>query len=383
VCPRSPGVSPVSGYVPGFRVCPRFPGVSPVSTRWRYDWDRSTENWIISAYFIGYYMMQFPAGWLSKRLGEKRVVLVGAASLACLQGFAIVAADLGPNVFLVTMLVTGFANGCIFTSTMAVVAKWSPPQENNCLSTLAVSGSGLGMAFVFGLSAITNSVEFIGGWPLNFITFGTNPLASDSDLRTCVGNSIGTVRSRLDYNLYDYFIEDVDMLCGLPWAGSLLVGGFVSYLADAACRKGVSVDVLRKTAEFMAKPACATLLLLMSFVPDGEDALVILLYTTSVLLLLGFEGSGYIANIAELSPEYTGIIWSVSQTVGMTSSFIVPVVLGAITPNNTRGEWRTCFLLIFGVDFVTFLVYLVFASNTPQHWSTEEERPLVLAKSGE
>ncbi|KAK7463938.1 hypothetical protein BaRGS_00038075, partial [Batillaria attramentaria] len=31
VCPRSPGVSPVSVCVPGFRVCPRFPCVSPVS----------------------------------------------------------------------------------------------------------------------------------------------------------------------------------------------------------------------------------------------------------------------------------------------------------------------------------------------------------------
>ncbi|KAK7441052.1 hypothetical protein BaRGS_00040590, partial [Batillaria attramentaria] len=33
VCPRSPGVSPVSGYVPGFRVCPRFPCVPGFQSR--------------------------------------------------------------------------------------------------------------------------------------------------------------------------------------------------------------------------------------------------------------------------------------------------------------------------------------------------------------
>ena len=83
--------------------------------QWYYGWDTRTQGWILSAFFIGYYVVQIPAGLLIQRFGAKRVTVGGALCLSMLQGVAVAAPRFGTPYFIVTMVLAGVANvsGCL------------------------------------------------------------------------------------------------------------------------------------------------------------------------------------------------------------------------------------------------------------------------------
>ncbi|KAK7098146.1 hypothetical protein V1264_002506 [Littorina saxatilis] len=141
-------------------------------TQWHYPWDTKTQTWILAVFFSGYYVIQIPAGLMTHRVGGKRVAVWGAVSLAVLQGVSIYVPRFGPSPFLVTMALAGVANGCMYVPLLDVLARWVPPQESSTLVNLAVSGVGIGIAFVYGLSAFTSELQLFGGWPFNFMALG-------------------------------------------------------------------------------------------------------------------------------------------------------------------------------------------------------------------
>ena len=43
------------------------------------EWDKTTQGWILSAFFYGYLVTQVPSGILAGRFGGKRVMLAGVS----------------------------------------------------------------------------------------------------------------------------------------------------------------------------------------------------------------------------------------------------------------------------------------------------------------
>ncbi|KAK7487848.1 hypothetical protein BaRGS_00020895 [Batillaria attramentaria] len=378
--------------------------------QWKYNWDKKTQGWILSSYFIGYYAMQFLIGWLTNRFGGKRVSMVGVVTLACLQGVIVVAAADDPTFFIIVMAVAGFVNGAIVTSIVAFTVKWIPPQENSRLATLSFSGLLLLVAATLICVFVTDSPDtntrvspqerkyiqdsfsahgyitvshtaevpwrkIITSLPLLAVAaaqFGTDWLLY------CI---ITTIPSYFKYVRHmDTF--QVGMLSGLPFLCQPFVGMLASVLVDRVRKKGtITTTAARKFCLAFAQPIPGLLLLLMSFVPEGNEAGVIVLYTAGVLMLMGLTGCSWVANCVEMCPEYNSIIFSFSQVVAMSSSFIAPLVLSALTPNNTTEEWRVCFGVIFAVALTSFAIFTAFGSSAPQNWHSSEIEILVTKPS--
>ncbi|KAL7642796.1 UNVERIFIED_CONTAM: hypothetical protein RMT77_006084 [Armadillidium vulgare] len=52
---------------------------------------------------------------------------------------------------------------------------------------------------------------------------------------------------------------------------------------------------------------------------------------------------------------------------------LVPVVIGALTPEETISEWKTVFWFLFSIYIGTALFYAIFASTDLQPWDSEND----------
>ncbi|KAK7487878.1 hypothetical protein BaRGS_00020925 [Batillaria attramentaria] len=375
--------------------------------QWRFSWDKKTQGWILSSFFIGYYAMQFLVGWLANRFGGKRVCMVGAVTLACLQGVIVVAAADDPTFFIIVIAVAGFVNGSIMASIMGIAAKWIPPQENSRLSSLTFSGCLLLVTAILICVFVTDSPDTntrVSPQERKYIqdSFSSHGYVTVSMtakvpwlkiITSLPVLAVASAQFGSDWLMYciitvipSYFkyvrhmdTFKVDVLTGVPLAGMPLVGILASVVVDRLRKKDtIATTTVRKFCLVFAQPIPGLLLLLMSFLPDDNEAGVIVLYTVAVLMLTGLSGCSWVANIVEMCPEYTSIIGSFAQIVAMTSSFIAPLVLTALTPNNTAEEWRVCFGVIFAVVVTSFAIFTAFGSSAPQNWHSSEIEILVI-----
>ncbi|KAK7499876.1 hypothetical protein BaRGS_00008967 [Batillaria attramentaria] len=385
---------------------------TPKGVEWKYDWDKMTQGMVVSSFFAGSYVMQFAVGWLANRFGGKRVVCFGTVSLALCQLVAIAAATQGPVHLSVTMTTAGLAHALIMAAVVAVLGRWVPRHESSQLSSIAQSGSGPGTALVYGVSAVTSRVQFIGGWPFNFITLDspeTNTRISAEE-RTYIRSSLqsrGHKHSSIPWRkiltsppffavacaqlgsdwmffslitvIPGYFkrvrhmeTHQVDLLCGLPWLAVPFVAYAISKAVDTLRKRGVPTTLLRKTSDALAKPAASGLLVVMSFLPTGYTVWVVVLYTTSVLLLAGFAQSSHNTSVVEMSPEFAGVVYGLSQVFAMTGAFTAPLLFEYLTPHDSPEEWRLCYGILFGIALVTFAVFALLGSSERQHWAPDD-----------
>ncbi|KAK7487861.1 hypothetical protein BaRGS_00020908, partial [Batillaria attramentaria] len=410
---------------------------SGLGATWLYHWARAKESAILAFFFGGYYIMQIPAGLLTMRYGGKRVALVGALVLACLQGLAIGAAPLGYPYFVTVITAAGVATSCLYSPIMAILADWIPPQESSRLTSLAASGVGVGVAAVFALSAGTSHTDFIGGWPVNFMGLGgilllfcgvwavfiddcptVSERISPEELEyiewsfaskgiqhrtrdqprrapscrlslkimmSAPVNAIAVSQFGSDwvqyflitvFPLYLKFVRHMDVatadyLCGLPWLAVPPSSYGASKLVDYIRAKQIlSTTRLRKIADFFAKVVPGALLVGIVLLPDDHpttNALLIVCYV-GALVTIGVEGSSWLPNILDLSANYASFISAFSQVLSLIGSFVLPLVVGAMTPHNTSAEWTQVMYLTAGILTVTWLIYVFIASSEPQHW---------------
>nr|KAG5708668.1 hypothetical protein BaRGS_034885 [Batillaria attramentaria] len=71
----------------------------------------------------------------------------------------------------------------------------------------------------------------------------------------------------------------------------------------------------------------------MSFLPAGHTVWVVVLYITAVLLVSSFVQCSHNANVVEMSPEFAGVVYGLSQVFAMTGSFIAPLLFESLTPH--------------------------------------------------
>lgn len=67
--------------------------------------------------------------------------------------------------------------------------------------------------------------------------------------------------------------------------------------------------------------------------------LIIALITIGVSLTEATLMGGFSYALIDIAPEFVGILQGINNTIGLTTGFIVPVVVSALTPNVTRSTF--------------------------------------------
>ena len=73
------------------------------------------------------------------------------------------------------------------------------------------------------------------------------------------------------------------------------------------------------------------LLVAMVYLPEGSETLLTFLYLLTILLI-SLEGSTWLANVVDVSHQYAGVVSSVAQTLSLPGTFVLPLLVAAITP---------------------------------------------------
>ncbi|WP_428912220.1 MFS transporter [Niallia sp. Krafla_26] len=115
----------------------------------------SQSGLLMSMFFIGYTVMQFPSGWLSDKIGPKKVLLLSIGTILIATIFFGFVASLG--LLMVIRLLSGLGHAGVPTSSTKVVANNIHPKQKMFIQSLILSTSGIGgiLAFTLGSSLIS------------------------------------------------------------------------------------------------------------------------------------------------------------------------------------------------------------------------------------
>jgi len=123
---------------------------------------------LMSGFFMGYLAIQLPIGFVSDKVGVKRIFtisLVLTGILCILTGFAGSFSEV-----LIYRFSKGLAAGCIFAPGSALILRWFPPKDR------AISISFFQISVSFGtfiaLSSSAAISSFFGGWSWSFWILG-------------------------------------------------------------------------------------------------------------------------------------------------------------------------------------------------------------------
>ncbi len=114
----------------------------------------SQSGLLMSMFFIGYTVMQFPSGWLSDKIGPKKVLIISIGTiLVATLFFGLVSALV---LLMIIRLVAGLGHAGVPTSSAKVVANNIEPKQKMFVQSLILATSGIGgiLAFTLGSTLI-------------------------------------------------------------------------------------------------------------------------------------------------------------------------------------------------------------------------------------
>lgn len=109
----------------------------------------------------------------------------------------------------------------------------------------------------------------------------------------------------------------------------------VSWLSDFALRKGVRVIVLRKIANTLSQYGPGLALIGLCFVERGDTTLPVVILVIAVGTNVG-SLCGFQINHIDLSPNYAGILMSITNCFASVVAIITPIIVGAIVTDQVR-----------------------------------------------
>lgn len=150
-----------------------------------------------------------------------------------------------------------------------------------------------------------------------------------------------------------------------------MAGGII---ADLLIRSSpLSRTTVRKLLESVATFGTGAQLVLISF--TACDSTHFLLLMAGVSLIYGIQAGGESPIVSDLTSRFSGTVFGISNSLAMSTSFIVPMVIGAILDHhvyNPRHAWHMVFYSLAALALAGGLVFLIFVKAEPQGWDWEE-----------
>nr|XP_035968059.1 sodium-dependent phosphate transport protein 3-like [Halichoerus grypus] len=144
-----------------------------------YDWSPQIQGIIFSSANYGMMLTLALSGYLAGRVGTKRVVGVLLFASSLLSILTPLAAELGLVSLIATRIVQSLIQGSTFGGQYALWEKWGPPHERSRLCSIGLSGMMLGTFTIILLGGIICQTL---GWPFAFYILGQIRVPKNSSI---------------------------------------------------------------------------------------------------------------------------------------------------------------------------------------------------------
>ncbi|XP_052747615.1 putative inorganic phosphate cotransporter [Galleria mellonella] len=394
----------------------------------RFGWSKQVQDSVIASFFWGYVVLQIPAGQLAHRFGSTALLSI-ALLINCIAslGFPLAAHYGGWVLTVIFRIIQGLSQACVIPSLHTALGKWAPLAERARMSAFVHGGSALGT--VLGLPITGFIATSPLGWPGIFRFYGVlsgimgvaiwlfgadnpakHPKVSPEE-RMYIEQDLGQqdadakkkasvpwsrlLRSRGLYaiviahtgytwgNLFLYSevpsymskimgvnIKANGMLTALPFFVMWLTNFFFSWLADMIIvKKYFSVTITRKLANSLGCVPAALLFIALAYAPNDiyiVETLLVLICAFNIASHVGFQ-----VNHIDISPNFAGIMMSISNFFSNLVGSLAPIVTGLILKSDPANKylWRQAFFVASGLYFFTNLLYVLFGTAELADWN--------------
>ena len=380
-----------------------------------HGWTTTLQGAVMSAFFLGYLILQIPAGYLSDRFGGKWVLGLGVIFWSLFTLLTPVAAMLGISALLVCRFLMGVAESVTWPSIYALYSQWIHPDRRASAVGLMNSGiaggsvialictpwlisvwSWQGAFYLYGLLGVVwfifwvyNAQSRPSPLPEWQSTVATAPqltpaappvVAADEQIypRLTIRRmlhsravwAIAIAHISINWSLYlilSWFptfvnremgvdLQTAGLLALAPTVISLVMAPAAGRLFDRLVAQGYNRRTIRRV---MQSVAFAGITLAMLTVTLTDSLMVSVAVITLSNALGAFSIGGFATNHLDVAPNQAGLLMGVTNTLAAVSSGASVFVSGWI--QDVSGGWDAVFYLAALVSVAGAFVYSLLA----------------------
>jgi sugar phosphate permease len=332
---------------------------------------------VMSAFFVGFVLLELPAGWLSDKMGSRALVTLGILWWSVFTFLTGVARSLGGLV--ATRAIFGLGEGIYPPTSLKAVSQWFTERERALANGIMLAATELGLAAVtyFGVTVIAQ-----WGWRALFYAIAA-PGVLAALLILLFYRDTG-VRAQRPAPLGNLLAQPVIWMWALGWffvfvafwgfsswlptfllevrhmplrlmgtlvaetrifgIGGMLIGGFVS-------------DRLRKRAYTIVPALLLAAVCLGAGFLLPETWAILLGFGLTNLCIAAVPSAFYSLPMDNLPPERVGAALGFINAVGMISGIVAPLLVGVLV--DLTGSYGGGILLMVGSVVVAAVPVLV------------------------
>lgn len=385
-----------------------------------FDWSSKEKGYILGSYFYGYFISEFPSGWLSGRFGGRNILGLGIL-FASLCSFLIpsVAVFGAYPIFVCRALIGIFEGGC-WSSIIQIWSQWAPEREKTTLIAISIIGANLSNVVCFFLYGILATVY---GWRALFYVPGGITLIwcliwfacvksrpeddktiSPSELEYIQSSERVKPQGKLIYpwksiltsnkvwslifgrfcdgwtyfflttELPSYFkdvwkmeVKHSGLFLMITFSAGFIVSIVCSILVDyLIVGRKYSITLIRKLFYAIGGVGAAVSLSLAGSAISATMAVVFVTLITSFTALFHVS---IVPSPVDIAPQFSSLIMGMMTTGSSLASMIAPTLTGYITTHQSKDEWFVPFAIASGLNIAGVVIYSVFGSNEVQPWA--------------
>lgn len=395
-----------------------------------FDWNEKQRSYIISSFYWGYFITQFPGGYMARKMGVKSTILLSTFGSSLMNIVVPVCVYWGSwQIYCGIRIIQGLFQGMLFPCVHEHLAKWSPVEERTRLGGLSHTGIECGTIVAMGLSGIIAASDL--GWPgisyifgglgivfcilwlifadnspseARFITdqekvyilmsqrnatsrekahtkipipwkaiFTSVPFLSLLSVRIFQAWGFTTMQSQIPAYLHGVLMMDIKsnaLFSTLPYLAMWILSNVYLVMADIILKnKWASLNVTRKTINTIALWIPAAFLIAIGFFDENQKTLAVTCMTLNVGLN-GGQTIGSSLNTIDLSPNHAGILMGIVNSIANLVPILTPIAVGIIVYDETqRTQWQIVFIIAAVLFFIGNLQFLIFGTTDTQPWN--------------
>ncbi|XP_037294468.1 putative inorganic phosphate cotransporter [Manduca sexta] len=399
-----------------------------------FDWERGTQDTILSSFFWGYVILQVPAGMLAGRFGGKFLIFASMVSTGIVNLLVPLAAVHGDWIAVCACrIVMGLTQGMLYPSLHGLLGHWAPVAERSRLGTFVYAGAQLGTIIELMTSGMLSASSW--GWPSVFYVAGITCLVwsalwlvlgastpgtsrwiskeerkyietnagSDDIGHTKMPTPWRSILTSLPFyaillahcgqnlgfwmlltelpsymkNVLHVDIKENGKLSALPYVAMYILSFVFSWTADFLVNRNiVQLVTSRKIFNTIAHWGPAVALLGLSYLPPGHLTLAVVILTLTV----GLNGAhyvGFMLSHIDLSPNHASTLMGITNGISAIFSIMAPLSVSIVVQDQGEAsEWRKVFFISIAFYFLSNLFYLLFISGDVQKWNEPRPAPI-------
>lgn len=369
--------------------------VASISMQEQFRWSETTKGLVLSSFFIGYLVLQVPAGTLSNRYGGKMVLGLAVAWWSLFTVLTPLAARVSLPVLIGARIALGLGEAAVFPASINMVGRWVPVAEQSRAVALFTSGLLLGTVLAL---PVTGVLVRSWGWGMPFYAFGALGLVWAVAWFARVGGGYGVAQAPTtqrtipwrrilsspavwaiivshfcnNWALYvllawlpSFFKEtfgvtvaSAGFLSAAPWAIAFIAANAAGVWADRMIASGRSTTFVRKALQLTAFLGAAIFFLLLRQAGSVSAGLLLMCGATGCLSL---SLAGFAPNSLDIAPRYADVIWGISNTFATIPGIVGVAVTGWLV--DRTGGYAAPFLVTAALGVVGAVVFLLFGSG--------------------